>query len=142
MTRPEAAPHQRDPAHWLLRFSPEEWLARSLRELERAEAALDQGNPPAAYAGFKRAAGMALNAALIALPNESWGRTYVEHVRAVSEQESAPSAVREAASLLLELKPSSGGIVQLRRRSQEQRMIEAARTVMAHAYVLAQRGTT
>lgn len=133
--------NERDAGHWLLKFSPDEWLSRSLRELERAEAAFLQRNAAAAHAGLKRAAGMALNAALIAAPNESWGRTYVDHVRAVSEGSgAAPDAVREAAAKLLQLPGSAASVVMLRTPAREQELIEAARTVMSYAYAIAQRG--
>lgn len=129
--------YERDAGHWLLKFSPDEWLEHGLRELERAEAAFQQRNAPAAHAGLKRAAGMALNAALIVLPNASWGRTYVEHVRAVSQDGEAPCAVREAAAKLLQLPAgTAGAVVTLRTRSQEQALIEAARTVMSYAYAI------
>jgi HEPN domain-containing protein len=132
--------NERDAGHWLFKYSPDEWLARSLRELERAEAAFQQRNAAAAHAGLKRAAGMALNAALIAAPDETWGRTYVEHVRAVGEDSGAPSAVREAAAKLLQLSVSSVNVVMLRTPSRERELIEAARTVMSYAYAIAQRG--
>ncbi len=128
--------YERDAGHWLLKFSPEEWLDHALRELERAEAALRQHNAAASHAGLKRAAGMALNAALISRPNDSWGRTYVEHVRAVSQDGNAPSSVRAAAAKLLQLPTAASSVVSLRTPSQERDLIEAARTVMSYAYAI------
>ena len=128
--------YERDAGHWLLKFSPKEWLDHALRELERAEAALRQRHTAAAHAGLKRAAGMALNAALIARPDESWGRTYVDHVRAVSEDAVTPSPVREAATKLLQLPTGASSVVSLRTPSQERDLIEAARTVMGYAYAI------
>jgi hypothetical protein len=128
--------YQRDPEHWLYRLSPEEWVSAALTELERAEAAFSGNNVPGAYACLKRAAGMALNGALIVRPNEEWGRTYVQHVRALTDDASAPEAVRAAARRILEQKPSTGPIVRLRTTSHDQALLEAARTVMAHAYAI------
>jgi hypothetical protein len=128
---------ERDSEHWLLRFSPREWIALALKELARAEAAFARREVRAAYAGLKRAAGMALNAALIESPNEAWGRTYVEHVAALARDASAPAAAAEAAERLAKLAPSSGDVVSLRTRSEERALVEAAKTVMAHAYAIA-----
>lgn len=128
---------ERDPEHWLFRFSPREWIGAALKELERAEAGFARRDARAAYAGLKRAAGMALNAALIAKPRDDWGRTYVEHVAGLARDPSAPHVVVEAAERLVQLAPSSGDVVSLRTRSEEQALIEATKTVMAHAYAIA-----
>src|SRR5690606_9981731 len=125
----------RDPAHWLYKLSPEEWIQAALVELRRAEAALGGAQLPAAYAGLKRAAGMALNGALIVQPRE-WGRSYVEHLTALAEDATAPSAVREAASRVAGLKASPGEVVSLRTPKTEERWVDAAKTVMAHAYAV------
>jgi HEPN domain-containing protein len=124
---------------WLFKHSTDEWLTRALRELERADAAFQQRNAAAAHAGLKRAAGMALNAALIEEPNPAWGRTYVEHVRALTGEERAPASVREAATKLVELPVAASGVVTLRTPSQERELVEAARTVMSYAYAIAHR---
>ncbi|MBX3182276.1 MAG: hypothetical protein KIT72_09520 [Polyangiaceae bacterium] len=126
----------RDPSHWLLRLSPEEWIQAGLVELRRAEGALHRGQLAPGYAGLKRAAGMALNAALITQPRDAWGRTYVEHLTALEEDLEAPSAVREAAGALRRLKAGSGTLINLRTPSSEARWVEAAKTVMAHGYAL------
>src|SRR5262249_47300797 len=60
----------RDPSHWLRRLSPDEWIRAALGELGRAEAAYGHGNARAGSAGVKRAAGMALNGALLVQPDE------------------------------------------------------------------------
>lgn len=126
----------RDLSDWLYKLSPEEWIQAALAELRRAESALAAGQLPPAYAGLKRAAGMALNAALIRAPKPSWGRSYVEHLRGLSADGSAPEAVRSAAQSLLELRAAPGEIVNLRSPGSQARWVEAAKTVMAHAYAV------
>lgn len=125
----------KDESHWLFRLEPDEWIAAALGELSRAEAAYARGDARAGLAGAKRAAGMALNGALIVEPNEAWGRSYVDHVRALSTEESAaPRAVRDACKALL-LEPVAGGaLLSIRSRKSNARVIEAAKDVMAHAY--------
>lgn len=128
---------QRDTAHWLYKLSPEEWIQSALAELRRAESALASGVLPPAYAGLKRAAGMALNAALIRVPNPSWGRSYVDHLHGLSEDASAPEVVRGAARSLLQLKATPGQVVTLRTPRSQARWVDAAKTVMAHGYAVA-----
>ena len=127
---------ERQPDHWLFKFSPAEWLASARAELARASAAFEQRNVTAAYALLKRAAGMALNAALIVNENPSWGRSYVDHLRALREDATSPPGVREAAARLLELKPSTGALVSLRTPTDERALLDAARTIIAHAYAI------
>ena len=126
--------HTRDEGHWLHRLSAAEWIQAALVELGHAEAAYARGDARAGLAGCKRAAGMALNGALIVEPNESWGRTYVDHVRALSTDEGAPVAVRDACRALLEEHAPGGALLSLRSRKSDARVIEAAKDVMAHAY--------
>jgi HEPN domain-containing protein len=78
---------QRDPSHWLRKLSPDEWIQAALAELRRAEERVKANDLTAGLAGCKRAAGMALNGALIVAPNESWGRSFVDHVAALSPRE-------------------------------------------------------
>lgn len=130
------AAFERDPKHWLEKLSPEEWIQSALTELRRAQDAFAGRNVAAAYAGLKRAAGMALNGALIVAPRQSWGRTYVEHLQGLAESSDAPEPVRAAARAIFELKAPAGQIVSLRTQSDEERLLEATKTVMAHAYAI------
>jgi HEPN domain-containing protein len=134
--------YQRDPDHWLLRFSPDEWIRAALAELKRAQVAYDAGNARAGGAGVKRAAGMALNAALIVEPNEVWGRTYVEHVEALARDERVPQAVREACRTVLRVDPKTGDVVILRTPRTHEATMEAARDVIAHAWAVVRRNET
>jgi HEPN domain-containing protein len=135
MTPPEPY-FERDPKHWLYRHSPDEWMRAAIAELAQAETRLQQRDRASAVASLKRAAGMALNAVLIERPNAEWGRTYVEHIRALTEDEHVPGEVREAARSVLQLRAPSGAVVTLQTRSEDERWVEATRTVMAHAYAL------
>jgi len=132
-----AAP--KDPSHWLRRFSSGEWISASLAELRRAEEAYARSDARAGLAGCKRAAGMALNGALLVQPNDAWGRSYVDHIAALANDEAAPEAVRAACKLLLETHPPSSDILSLRSKAGDARVIDAARDVMAQAYAMVKR---
>jgi HEPN domain-containing protein len=129
----------RDPSHWLRRFSPEEWVRASLAELRRAEARFKANDATAGLAGCKRAAGMALNGALLVEPNESWERSYVDHVAALAQDTTIPERVRDACKELLEARPPSSDILTLRTRRSDDKLLDAARDVMAHAYAVVKR---
>jgi hypothetical protein len=130
----------KDESHWLFKLSPDEWVRAAMGEVRRAEAAYARKNVRAGLASAKRGAGMALNAALIVEPNEGWGRSYVDHVGALARDESVPARVREAAQILHEAHPpQAGGLVALRTSSGEERILEAARDVIAHAYAVVKR---
>ena len=121
---------------WLARLAPEAWIRQGLGELVRAEARLKAHDRTAGVLGLRRAAGMALNGAL-SVQLRPWGRTYVEHLRAVADDDQVPELVRQAAKLLndaaIEQRPS---VVRLTPPSESARWVEAAKTVMAHAYAV------
>ena len=123
----------RDPDHWLRKLTAREWVQAGLGELRRAADAYRMRQPRAGHAGARRAAGMALNGALRVAPDERWGRSYMEHLVAVSRAEDVPDEVRAAAALLLAAPAPGGAMVALRTASGDERLLEAARTVMAHA---------
>jgi hypothetical protein len=129
----------RDKNHWLYRLSPSEWISAALGEVSRAEKAWSAGNARAGAAGLKRAAGMALNAALIVEPDDKWGRTYVEHVEAVSRDARVPEAVRAACRVVLGANPATGDVIVLRTPRTHTPVVEAARDIVAHAWVVAKR---
>ena len=142
------ASFERDETHWLFKLSPDEWIRAGQSDLRHAEEAYAANNPRAGLAGAKRAAGMALNGALIAEPDALWGRSYVDHLMALSRDAKVPERVRAACR---ELTASPGGesggkgapgapkLVTLRTSSQEHRILEAARDVIAHAYAVVKR---
>ena len=114
--------HEREPDDWLRRLTPDEWIRAALGELSRAFDALERGHDRAALAGCKRAAGMALNGALIVAPNPAWGRTYLEHLGALAYDTSAPKAVRHACAVVL------------RARAPDEQVVDKAYDVIAHAW--------
>ncbi len=129
----------RDPAHWLRRFSPDEWIRAALGELGRARKAVERGDARGGAAGLKRAAGMALNGALLVEPDETWGRTYVEHLDALAIDTRVPEAVRAAAHHVLEAGLPAGGVVRLRTPKSQLAPVEAAHDVIAHAWAVVRR---
>ena len=136
MARPE---FDRDPTDWLRRLSPDEWIHAGLTELRRAEAAFARGDGRAGAATVKRAAGMALNAALLVEPDEGWGRSFVDHVRALSRDPRVPEAVRAACRVVLDARPPGGDVVVLRTPRSREAVTEAARDVIAHAWTVVRR---
>ncbi|MDP9148807.1 MAG: hypothetical protein M3O36_02535 [Myxococcota bacterium] len=133
------AEFSRDRTHWLCKLSPDEWIRAALTEVQRAASAFEHGNARAGSVGVKRAAGMALNAALIAEPNESWGRTYLEHLEGLVRADGIPEAVRAACRVVLSAGAPSGDVVVLRTPRAHEPVLEAARDVIAHAWAVAKR---
>ena len=138
------ATFERDEKHWLFKLSPDEWIRAGQSDLKHAEDAYKANNPRAGLAGAKRAAGMALNGALIVEPDDLWGRSYVDHLMALARDARVPERVRQACR---ELTASAGGertpgaekLVTLRTTTQEHRILEAARDLIAHAYAVVKR---
>lgn len=121
---------------WLTRLSPEAWVRQALGELSRAEQLLAAHDRSGAVLSLRRAAGMALNGALSVTWRE-WGRTYVEHVRALELDQGVPDAVRSAAKLLNAVELSrEPNVVRLTPPSESAGWVEAAKTIMAHAYAV------
>ncbi len=132
-------PFEKDPNHWLFKLSPDEWIRAGLGELKRAEQAYERKNGRAGLAGARRAAGMALNGALIVEPNDAWGRSYVDHLLALAHDASVPERVREACKILNETPLPGGELVALRTASADEKVLEAARDLVAHAYAVVKR---
>jgi hypothetical protein len=105
-----------------------------MSELHRGEAAYRARNIAAGLASAKRAAGMALNAALVLEPNEKWGRSYVDHVIALGNDAAVPQAVRDACAVLLATHVGPSDIIRLRSPRGDEKVLEAAKDVIAHAY--------
>jgi hypothetical protein len=87
-----------DPTHWLYRLSPDAWLAAAETELLHCEEKLARRAARPGVAHARRAAGMALNAALALREDPRFGRSYMEHVVFLSQDEAAPDDVRAAAA--------------------------------------------
>lgn len=131
---------------WLAKHSPREWIRAALAELRRAEESYAQQNVRAGLAGARRAAGMALNGALLVEPQPAWGRSYVDHLLALSRDATVPDRVRGAAKILIDTPlPQPGGLVMLRAGrtdSGSAKILEAARDVAAHAFAVVLRNET
>ncbi len=89
-----------DPTHWLHRLTAEEWLAAAATEVSHAEAALARRAFRPGVTHARRAAGMAWNAVLVVHPDERAGRSYMEHVVALTSDATVPEQVRAAAQRL------------------------------------------
>lgn len=87
---------------WLVRLSKEEWMQVATKELRECLDALRAKQQRKGVAAGRRAAGMALNAVLLEYPNAAWGRSYVDHLKALVSQTEVPEVVRESAKELLD----------------------------------------
>jgi HEPN domain-containing protein len=103
----------KDPAHWLYRLEPAEWLAAARTELHHADEALARRAIRPAVTHARRAAGMAANALLWQDERPAWGRSYMEHVTALVDDTAAPEAVRAAARALRDTPPAPPSLVKL-----------------------------
>jgi len=108
--------------HWLWRHDADAWLRASATELAAGEARLDSRRVAVTHA--RRAAGMAVNAVLVALGRDGdealrWGRSYLDHLRALADADEArghplSAATRAAAGRLLSIPVvTSPALVQL-----------------------------
>jgi HEPN domain-containing protein len=91
----------RDPTHWLHRLDSGEWLRAAENELRNAEAALLRKQQRPGVTQARRAAGMAWNAVLVLHEDEAYGRSYMDHLRALKGDSAIPEPVRQAAAMLL-----------------------------------------
>jgi hypothetical protein len=127
---------RKDPNHWLYKWSPQEWIQIGLSEFRQSEQAYARNNTRAGFAGARRAAGMALNGALIVEPNESWGRSFMDHLFALAKSKQVPEQVVQAAKLMVETPSPGTQLVSLRTKNDNQRILDATQTIMAHAYAV------
>lgn len=134
--------YERDPDHWLFKLSPAEWIRAATAELKRAEEAYAKKNGRAGLAGARRAAGMALNGALIVEPNEAWGRSFMDHLLALKADADVPARVQAAAVTLVDTPLPGGELVALRTANADTRVLEATRDLIAHAYAVVNRART
>ena len=101
---------------WLTRLTPAEWLSAASTELAHATEALTHKQQRAGVAQARRAAGMAWNAVLLGIAvleeRQRFGRSYMDHLKALCDEPSVSAAVREAAVALISA-PLSPVLVQL-----------------------------
>jgi HEPN domain-containing protein len=121
----------KDLDHWLYRLTADEWLRAAENEVARAVEALAGKQQRAGVAGARRAAGMAWNAVLVVAFDEQYGRSYMEHLQALSRDATVPEPIRVAARALLDA-PLAPTVITLGARG-DTRLAEAARTILDHA---------
>lgn len=123
---------------WLYRFTPREWIRASITELSKARSGAEQRDAKGLLAGCRRAAGVAINGmlSLARPPDARYGRTYMEHLAALASDDTAPDEARAAAEKLLREPVPGGAVVLLRTPRRDEALLEAAETVMAHAYAM------
>ena len=120
----------RDPTHWLYRLTAEEWLQAARNELGRAEEALAHKQQRPGVAGARRAAGMAWNAVLVGAADETYGRSYMDHLQALARDARVAEPVQEAAAALLEA-PLATNVIPIGRG--DTRLADCARVIVAEA---------
>lgn len=98
---------------WLTRFTAEQWMRSATVELRECLQALRRRQRRQGVASGRRAAGMALNAVLLSHADASWGRSYVDHLRAVSIDDRVPEVVRDSAKELLEASPEGPALIRI-----------------------------
>jgi HEPN domain-containing protein len=123
-------------SEWLHGKSPREWIREAGQEIREAEKALAQRDQRTGYACLRRGAGKGLNAALLLEPNPAWGRSYMDHVRALAVDMSVPEAVRTAAQKLVAADPNDRTLVLLVPTRHYAGLVEAAKNIVAHAYAV------
>jgi len=87
---------------WLTRLVPGEWLSAARKELSLAYENLEAKRRREGVAYARRAAGMAVNAVLRGAPDPTYGRSYMDHLRAMRDDARAPDSARAAARHLLD----------------------------------------
>jgi len=92
---------EKDPEHWLYRLTSDEWLSAAENELCSSRTAFLHKQQRPAVAHARRAAGMAWNAVLCLAPDERYGRSYMEHLQALSQDSVVAPELRAAAGRLV-----------------------------------------
>lgn len=116
--------------------TPRAWLRLAMQELRGAEQAYGNRNARGGLLGAKRAAGMALRGALVSAPDPRYGSSYVQHLAGLAADDGVPDVVRAAARSLYAAAASNVELVVLRAPKADEKLLEAARDVMAHAYAV------
>jgi HEPN domain-containing protein len=122
-----------DPGHWLHRLTAPEWLAAADAELVHAREALERRATRPGVAHARRAAGMAWNAVLIGAPDERAGRSYMDHVVALADDDAiaTPDDVRAAARLLRDSPARPPELIAIGKPDLS--ALDAARAIVAYA---------
>lgn len=125
---PDGSPH--DPAddrEALKRRAADERIHDALVELKQAKEHHGRGASAAALTSAKRAAGIALEGALLVAPNRAWGRSHLEHIAAIAYDRSVAPGVSRACHVLL------------RANGCDYEVLDRAFDVVAHAWFVIHR---
>jgi hypothetical protein len=106
-------PPKKDPTHWLYRLTTEEWLTAAETELQHCADSLRRRAFRAGITHARRAAGMAWNAVLLETPDDRMGRSYMDHVKALANDEHLSEEPRRAAQYLRDTNPAPPALVTL-----------------------------
>jgi hypothetical protein len=117
----------------LYRLTAEQWLRAAANELAGAERALLIKQQRAGVTYARRAAGMALNACLCVAFDESYGRSYMDHLHALEKDDSASAELREAARRLLAQPLTPGHMLVTLGPRGDTRPAELAAAILDHA---------
>lgn len=117
--------------HWLYRLSPAQWLAAADNELLASQQAFLVKQHRTAVTHARRAAGMALNAVLALQFDERYGRSYMDHLKALSQDAAVSAELRDAATRLLSL-PIQSQLVTLGPRG-DAKQAEPAALILGYA---------
>ncbi len=90
-----------DPRADLRRRAADERIRDALVELKQAKDHHARGASAAGLTSAKRAAGIALEGALLVAPNRAWGRSHLEHLAALAYDRSTAKGVSRACHALL-----------------------------------------
>ena len=120
-----------DPDHWLYRLTAPGWLAAADTELIHCQDALSRRAVRPAVTHARRAAGMAVNALLVLREMPGFGRSYMDHVAALTADAGVPEDVRAAATLLRNTPAAPPVLVPLGKP--DLRILEAARHIVTWA---------
>jgi len=120
-----------DPTHWLNRLTADEWLAAAQTELRHCEETMRTRAVRPGVTHARRAAGMAWNAVLALAADEKYGRSYMEHVVALTADAYAPDEVRVAARTLRETPAAPPELIALGKP--DLRVRDAASRIVAYA---------
>jgi hypothetical protein len=142
-------PSGSEPDHWLNRLRPEEWLRAADHELVLCAEALHRRAVRPGITHARRAAGMAWNGVLAraALATQSgsramagadlerYGRSYMDHVKALADDaataDGVPDEARAAARVLRDTPPAPPTLIAIGKP--DLRALEAARTLVEYA---------
>lgn len=98
---------------WLLRLSVNDWLTAANNELGHCKDALERRSYRTGVTHARRGTGMALNALLRLRYRADWGRSYMDHIVALSQDTQEPENIRLAAKMLVDTKPMVPELVTL-----------------------------